>query len=523
MATAAAVTSLFPVDAASNNVSKETLAIERMRNVWIMIDSIMGGTKTMREAGPLLLPKFPAETSDSYEYRKNTATMYPAYEHTVNVMAAKPFSRPIQVSEDTDAAIEEWLDNVDREGRNLDTFAAELAEVAIAYGQAHIFVDYPITKPGMTVADEKALQVRPYLIMVKPTQIVGFRSANGVATQVRFREFVSEDSGEFGAREVEQIRVLEPKSWSVWRKVKDARATETGWFEYDTGVNTLGEVPFVTIYARRTGFMTSKPPMLQLAYLNVKHWQSQSDQDTILHVARVPILTVAGVDDAFELTLGSKTATKLPVGATMGYTEHSGAAIGAGKVSLDDLKEEMRQAGSEMLVMRPGPNTRIEAAGESSASASDLMRMVEGMEDAFDKTIGLMAKWGGKPDSGEVTIFKEFGALALGEATAPTIIQAGTAGYLSKESTFEELQRRGVISADRSWEDEQARMEADGPPVGNIDPLTGLPYTKPAAPADPNAPKPKIDPHTGLPYDTPAPPKVLLDAEAKAAASKGKR
>jgi hypothetical protein len=34
-------------------------------------------------------------------------------------------------------------------------------------------------------------------------------------------------------------------------------------------------------------------PLRDLAYLNVKHWQSQSDQDTILHVARVPILAIS--------------------------------------------------------------------------------------------------------------------------------------------------------------------------------------------------------------------------------------
>ena len=38
------------------------------------------------------------------------------------------------------------------------------------------------------------------------------------------------------------------------------------------------------------GFMTAHPPLMDLAWLNLAHWQSASDQRHILHVARVPIL-----------------------------------------------------------------------------------------------------------------------------------------------------------------------------------------------------------------------------------------
>jgi hypothetical protein len=49
-------------------------------------------------------------------------------------------------------------------------------------------------------------------------------------------------------------------------------------------------IPFVPLYGTRLAFMMGISPLRDVAYLNVKHWQSQSDQDTILHVARVPIL-----------------------------------------------------------------------------------------------------------------------------------------------------------------------------------------------------------------------------------------
>ncbi|MGT3256396.1 DUF4055 domain-containing protein, partial [Yersinia enterocolitica] len=75
------------------------------------------------------------------------------------------------------------------------------------------------------------------------------------------------------------------------------------------------------------GFMRGTPPLIDLAMLNIKHWQSQSEQDNILHVARVPLLSVFGLEDKEELTVGASVATRFDDRTKQGleYTEHSGA------------------------------------------------------------------------------------------------------------------------------------------------------------------------------------------------------
>src|SRR6185369_12267314 len=170
-----------------------------------------------------------------------------------------------------------------------------------------------------------------------------------VIQQLRLLESVEEPDGEFGTVCVPQVRVLMPGAWQVWRKASGA----ANWSIYDFGLTSVKYVPFVPIYGKRIGFMLGKPPLLELAQLNRKHWQSQSDQDTLLHVARVPILVRTGMQDKVgpdgtviksELTIGAASAVDIPTGATLEYCEHTGQAIGAGKSSLDDLKEEMRQS-----------------------------------------------------------------------------------------------------------------------------------------------------------------------------------
>src|SRR5690606_8734809 len=146
-------------------------------------------------------------------------------------------------------------------------------------------VEHPRAEGVRTRAEEIAAGLRPYAVLIKPEQVLGWRNEGGILAQFRYMEAVEETDGEFGVNTVQQVRVLEPGSWREYRADKNGT-----WSLHDEGTTSLSRIPLVTFYTGRTGFMTAWPPLIELAYLNVKHWQSQSDQDNILHTIRVPIL-----------------------------------------------------------------------------------------------------------------------------------------------------------------------------------------------------------------------------------------
>jgi hypothetical protein len=473
-------------------VADKSPAVASMEADWTLAAALMGGTQTMRAAGKAHLPQWPNEDDRSYKTRLALATLYPAYQQSVETLAAKPFSKGLTIEEDVPTAphdIKGWTDDIDREGRKLHVFAADLMESALGEGLCGILVDYPKADGVRYKAEEKALGLRPYWVHIKPGQILGWRAArqNGKWTilQLRFMENVEEPDGEFGAISIQQVRVLYPGRWQVWRKKKVDSTGKEDWLLHDDGITTLNYIPFVPIYGKRTGFMMGKPPMIELAHMNVKHWQSQSDQDTLLHIARVPILVRTGMQDTVtpdgtlvkpELTIGAAAAVDLPKDATLTFTEHGGAAISAGKTSLDDLKEEMRQAGAEMLVLKPGNTTRIEAASDNIKGMCALQRVTLGLQDALNTALQMTADWVKEPTGGHVTIFSDFGALTL-EAAVAELMQLQQGGIISKETTFKEAQRRGTVSSEVDFEEEQDRIATEGPALGTmgIDPLTGLP------------------------------------------------
>lgn len=449
-------------------VNSPSSAVEAMRPGWALANALLGGTFAMRAAGETYLPKWPNEEPESYKARLATATLFPAFARTVVTLAAKPFSKPATLSEDMPEDIKAFANDIDQQGRNLHVFAGDVMKELMGPGLAGILVDYPKAVGVKTQADEKAKGLRPYWVMVKAEQILGWRAERVQGewrmTQLRLLECVTEKDGDFGEVEVSQVRVLEPGKWAVYRKKKD----KDEWELADSGVTTLTVVPFVPCYGERTGFMMAKPPLLELAHLNVKHWQSQSDQDTILHVARVPILALIGIDDdKFKLTVGASTAVKLPLTGDLKFVEHQGASIEAGKASLDDLKEEMRQAGAELLVLKP-TTTATQVHSENAIGLCALQEITLSLQDSLNAALDLTAKWINKDAAGTVSLFNDFGAATLDAATATLIKDMVAAGQLSKETGFKEQQRRGTISGELVWDDEKEKIEAQGPDLGLI-------------------------------------------------------
>lgn len=464
---------------AQAKVDAQSPGISKMSDEWSMSEALMAGTAAMRAAAKKYLPQWPNEPDDSWKSRRDTATLFPAFRRTVSVMSGKPFAKQATLSEDAPPDIQAWSKDIDRTGVNLHAFASEMLSEALAFGLCGILVEAPkpvdTGKPVLTVADQKALGVRPYWVRVNHGQIVGYRigDLNGVRSllQLRIKETTTVAVGDFGESEVERIRVLEPGSWAVFEKQEVRGSVDRAWIEIERGVSGLGYVPFVPLYGSRHDYMDGSSPLRDLAYLNVKHWQSQCDQDTILHVARVPILAIIGGDDNTSLTIGAGTAAKLPTGAEMKFVEHTGAAIEAGAKSLRDLEDQMIQAGAELLVKKAGQRTATESANDAEANKSDLQRIVEGFENGLDLALQMMADYASLPSGGNVSLYKDFGAATLSDASAQLILLMEQGAVITKETAIKEYQRRGTLSPDIDPEEEVEavrKQDAENPRAADL-------------------------------------------------------
>jgi len=455
----------------SSDPSAKLPAVDRMQGYWDIVDPLMGGTQAMRAAGTKLLPQYPAEADDTYKDRLALSTLLPAYAETVASSTSRVFAEPLQLGEDIPEPIKLLSADIDLGGNDLNSWSVEWFREALAKGLCHAMIEHQPTrdvegnKLYKTVAEEQAAGVRPYAVIIKPGQVLGWRFDGGKLMQVRYMESVEVADGDFGVKCVDQVRVLESGSWRTYRKPDNGGA----WALHEQGSTSLNYIPWVTFYTGRTGPMTAKPPLLELAHLNVKHWQSQSDQDNLLHVARVPLLFVFTDNEEFQLTISSASATRMPKDGNAKYVEHTGAAITAGRDSLNDLVDDMRMAGAKLLQKdKQAVKTAAQANEEAAQELSPLARLAGQFADCIAQLLQILADYGSLGDGGRVEMRGNFDSDFAPEVSLPNLISMANSGKLSDETLYSEMQRRGVISDELDWSDELARIQEQGPALGAI-------------------------------------------------------
>lgn len=441
---------------------------------WRMIDALWDGTEGMRLAGKTLLPRYTFEEQDVWQRRLEGAVLFNAFRKTVQSYVGKPFAKPIEIPDDMPEMITDAIEDVDDQGTSFDLFAQVAFERAMAKGIVHTLIDFPPAVEGETAADEADKQ--PCFTIVQPENLIGARcDADGCLTMVRIREITMEPDDAFGEKQVVRIRVLEKDKWTLYRQEKKR------WVKEGSGKNTLEEIPFVTFYVDKEGFMRSRPPLLDLAYKNVEHWQSSSDQRNILSICRFPMLVGTGVNPHDPLVIGPNNYFAFrDKDANLKFVEHGGNAISAGRQDLEDLKAEMAVLGLSLVMpAQPGTVTATAKAMDGAESITELQRIVMAYTTFLNETIYWTARWLGMSHEDakalpQVQINSDYTKLLGMDSSIQALLTARGSRDISRKALIDALKRRSLLPADFDADEDQEQLDEEAKNTGGgLPPATG--------------------------------------------------
>lgn len=482
------------------SVATACLKYQEMMERWSLIQDLDGGTLRMRAAGKKWLPQEPREKDSQYEIRLERSFLIPAFTDAVDYITDRPFQKAVTISGEVPEPLKSIEKDADRAGRNLTQFARSVFRTAVMYGHTHVLVDFPSLNAPISLAEQRKNDVRPAFIHATPLQVIAWKTERDEVglerlTEVRIKETRIEEVDEYGEEEVEVVRVYRTADWEVWvnrPQTNSQGAKEDHWVLEDKGVHTFGEVPICTLYTQQQAFMMGDPPLEDLAWMNVAHWQSYSDHRNILRFARVGILFASGFS-AEEVEAGLeigplKLAHSTNPAAQLKYVEHSGAAIKIGADDLESMEKRMEALGMQPLVERANATTATVGAIGESRTNSRGQAWAMALGDLLTDCYHMAAKWMNieLEEEFKVSVYADFGIMARGGVDIPNLIQARATGEISKELFLNESQRRGFIAENVDIEAEMATQETEGPPGGfgepEIDPKTGEPVDPPAGP-----------------------------------------
>jgi hypothetical protein len=470
---------------------------------WEQINALLGGAEMVRAASRRFMSQHEYESDKRYADRLASNTLFNMTKKVLESWVGKPFSGAIHYSKETPEQILEWGEDIDLQGNNMAVFLRQWFREGLAKAFAPVMVEMPrlATPEGRvrSAADDVAEGVRPYWVHVRPENVIYAEAhvVNGreTLTHVRIREVVQKMDG-FAEVLEERIRVYNagdaalkiPTKVTVYRRVekKDRKKGDLEWIPVGPPIE-LGVtfIPLVTFYADRDGVMRGTSPLLDLAGLNIRWWQSNSDQISCLTVARFPILAVSGgTDEDQVLKIGPYQYISIPDPTGRAYyVEHSGQALESGRKELLDLEEQMASYAVEMMKRRPANTTATGRVLDNREATSPLEDAAIRFNDAVAQALGFTAIYGELPEGGEVEINTEF-ALSKGDVEAYELLKEARRNMdISREKFFEEAMRLGAVDEEFDYKENVAQLEKE---------KSFLP--EPAAPAPAAKPKPKPKP-----------------------------
>lgn len=472
-----------PVDerlSRTQDVESPVPAYAAMAEAWHLPDALMEGTEAMRRGGETWLPKDAKERQDAYTERLNRSFCHPGYSSTIRRLASLPFTRPVTVQglETADPRVAAIEEDADYQGSTLTQFARALFEDAANHGLAHILVDYPVDATGLSAAEERASGLHPYFCHIRAPDLIGWTAEKDPKTgrlrllDVRIRETYTVRDG-WKVEEVPAIRlVTAPVGGTKGMHVLFVRDTKTQKYAVrEIRQHSFPALPLVTVYTRRTGYMQGVPPLADLADVNLQHYQSASDQRTILHHTRVPLLTGKGLTQE-QIENGLVIGANRFVGSTspdfgLAYVEHGGAAIGAGRQDLMDLRADMEALGMQPLLQRTGDATATAAAIDEARVHADVhawvVSVADGLADAWRMAASVVDV--ALPEAFKVEVFSEFGLSLRAAQDVQNLIALWNSRAITAVTLLREVQRRGLLSAAVSPEDEAEAARDQQPPL----------------------------------------------------------
>jgi hypothetical protein len=308
----------------------------------------------------------------------------------------------------------------------------------VRYGHVGVLVDAPATGG------------RPYWVTYTPRQILGWRTeqqeGQQVLTQLRLAEMVTVPDGDFGEKAVEQIRVLMPGEYQLHQRNDDG--------EYkivDEGRTSLSKIPFSVAYAQRHGFMESRPPLEDIAELNLKAYQVQSDLDNQLHISAVPMLAFYGFPtSAEEVSAGPGEAIAFPADGRAEYIEPEGRSFDYQFKRLEQLALQINELGlSAVLGQKLSAETAEAKRIDRSQGDSTMMVIAQNVQDMIDNCLQFHADYiGNNTAPGSAYVNRDFLGARLEPADIQSLLQLYTAGTITQETLLTELAEGDVLGDD---------------------------------------------------------------------------
>ena len=436
---------------------------------WAKIETILEGDDGIKEAGKAYLPQLTGQTAKEYASYKDRGVFFNAFSRTAQGLTGAIVRKDPVIK--TDKKVEDLLPRIGANNESIQEANRLIVQSVIQFGYYGVLV-------GMDAAE--SVNAKPYFAFYCPSTILNFKTVQEgdelklVKICLLESKMMDDPTNKYNQIETEQVRDMEIVGGKLIVKIfvkkpGSGKNKDEVWLQEGADIEPkivgkpLDFIPFVFFGSVTNTPKPDEPPLMDLANLNIKHWQLTVDYYHGLHYCAIPTAWAAGFGEKADLYLGgTKAWVSDNPQANCGYLEFTGAGLGEIANALSKLESQMAILGARLLeeqkkAAEAADTVRMRYSGDTATLSS----IVNCVEQGLTKAIDFAGRWLNMVTKTEVSLNREFVSERLSAQDITALLSAWQAGGISIDTFLYQLQTGEILSPDTSIDDEKGRLDAE--------------------------------------------------------------
>ena len=441
---------------------------------WSVCREVIEGEDVVKSKGEKYLPMAVLKNHDEqvarYAAYKMRTPFIPFTYMAYQVQHAMVFRRTPTIMCSEDFKTSGKLDNVDGKGNSLYQFSSNSFDDLLKTGFGGILLDMPKAEPGMTKYDAEKKGIRPYLTYYPAERIINkiYDNSSGISRLklVVLKEKVDVYKDEFILTAKDRYRVLainddnvyEQRIWTpVYDDKGEIKDIEMEVVPISINGEQLNYIPFVLMPTDNA----EKPPLYDLAMMNIHHYQIMADYYNGLHKVTMPTGYITGYtpsdneDEDDEITLGGDVfITEENSDAKFGMLSYAGEGMQHTKEGIDKIENLI--AGIFMKSIAPDKKTSETAESayvHRSGENARLATFARNVSEKLSQIVQWYAKWNGYDTPVEIHLNYDYETMALDPNIINSIANISGQGKFPLYCVFYILKQQELIDPDMNFDD----------------------------------------------------------------------
>ena len=425
------------------------------------------------------VPKLSDQEEDEYSAYVGRAEFYNATARTQVALIGLLFAKPPKV--ELHEALKSIGENISLDDDTLEALAKNIADECLSVGRCGVLVDLPsVEKADYSKLEAERLNLRAYATLYKAENIINWKTtkingSNVTSLVVLAETYAEPTQDEFVDKIKTRYRVLDLHEGYYRQRVFSE--TKAGNFEVVSEIypsangQKLEYLPFTFFNVNDLKTAVEKPPLLDLATVNISHFRSEVDLEHGTHFTALPTPYVTGYqgESSEKLKIGSTAVWVInDPSAKVGFLEFSGAGLSTLENRIAVKEKRMSILGARLLLdekktAEATETLQMRKSGENAVLTNVASTISEGIV-SFLKDIAFFENIASENLIYEINT--DYNLTMIEPQLLAQIIAGIQSGDIPNEVLYDALLKGELMPETiQSYEDYQAKLEQAAPQV----------------------------------------------------------